>query len=200
MENSIDNLLVSSLRKQIEQNLGTEKLEKIQKRLIERHGMNMVQAVKDFYKMDSVLREFFGANADEIELKSLKKVIKLKNTKDWISIQDKELSKIFLNTLGDEDKKKIIGTVLKKPLTIASILNESNIPQTSGYRKINSMIKEGILVNNGYDLSNDGKKIKKYETVFENIKMDINDSGMVVKIQFKNYLLSNSTIFQIIQI
>ena len=58
-----------SLRKQIEGNLGVEKLEKIEQRLIERHGINMVQAVKDFYKLDSVLREFFGANADEIETK-----------------------------------------------------------------------------------------------------------------------------------
>ena len=71
MENGIDNFLVPSLRKQIEENLGTEKLEKIEKRLIERHGINMVQAVKEFQKLDSVLREFFGPNADEIETKSL---------------------------------------------------------------------------------------------------------------------------------
>ena len=77
MDNGIDNLLVPSLRKQIEEKLGAEKLEKIEQRLIERHGMNMVQAVKDFYKIDSVLREFFGASADEIEKKSLLNVIGL---------------------------------------------------------------------------------------------------------------------------
>lgn len=200
LENSIDNLLVPSLRKQIEENLGAEKLEKIQKRLIERHGMNMVQAVKDFYKIDSVLREFFGANADEIEIKSLQKVIELEKEEDWISIQDKELSRMFLQTLGDEDKKKIIGSVLKQALTVSNILKKSKMSQTSGYRKINSMIAEGILISNGYELSRDGKKIKKYETVFQNIKMDIQDSGMMVKIQLKNHLLTNSTIFQIIQI
>ena len=203
LDNGIDNLLVPSLRKQIEENLGVEKLKKIEQRLIERHGMNMVQAVKDFHKLDSVLREFFGVNADEIETKSLLKVIELERTEkkeEWITIQDQELSKIFLDTLGDKDKKKILGTVLNKSLIVSDILKESKIPQTSGYRKINSMILNGILISNGFELSKDNKKIKKYETVFQNIKMDIQENGMIVKIQLKKHLLRNSTIFQIIQI
>lgn len=203
MDNGIDNLLVPSLRKQIEENLGAEKLEKIEQRLIERHGMNMVQAVKDFYKLDSVLREFFGASADEIEKKSLRNVIELEKTEkkgEWITIQDQELTKIFLQTFGDEDKKAILGTVLDKSLIVADILKESKIPQTSGYRKINSMISDGILISNGFELSNDNKKIKKYETVFENIQMDIQENGMIVKIQLKKDLLTNSAILQIIQI
>ena len=203
LDNGIDNLLVPSLRKQNEENLGVEKLKKIEQRLIERHGMNMVQAVKDFHKLDSVLREFFGVNADEIETKSLLKVIELERTEkkeEWITIQDQELSKIFLDTLGDKDKKKILGTVLNKSLIVSDILKESKIPQTSGYRKINSMILNGILISNGFELSKDNKKIKKYETVFQNIKMDIRENGMIVKIQLKKHLLTNSVIFQIIQI
>ncbi len=203
LDNGIDNLLVPSLRKQIEENLGAEKLKKIEQRLIERHGMNMVQAVKDFHKLDSVLREFFGVNADEIETKSLLKVIELERTEkkeEWITIQDQELSKIFLDTLGDKDKKKILGTVLNKSLIVSDILKESKIPQTSGYRKINSMILNGILISNGFELSKDNKKIKKYETVFQKIKMDIKKNGMIVKIQLKKHLLTNSVIFQIIQI
>jgi len=203
LDNGIDNLLVPSLRKQIEENLGAEKLEKIEQRLIERHGMNMVQAVKDFHKLDSVLREFFGSNADEIETKSLLNVIELERTEKkeaWVTIQDQELSKVFLDTLGDDDKKTILGIVLNKSLIVADILKESKIPQTSGYRKINSMILNGILISNGFELSNDNKKIKKYETVFQNIKMDIQENGMIVKIQFKKHLLTNSAIFQIIQI
>jgi type II secretory pathway component PulF len=90
--------------------------------------------------------------------------------------------------------------VLNKSLIVADILKESKIPQTSGYRKIKSMILNGILISNGFELSNDNEKIKKYETVFQNIKMDIQENGMSVKIQLKKHLLTNSTIFQIIQI
>jgi len=89
---------------------------------------------------------------------------------------------------------------LNKSLIVSDILKESKIPQTSGYRKINAMILNGILISNGFELSNDNKKIKKYETVFQNIKMDIQENGMSVKIQLKKHLLTNSVIFQIIQI
>jgi len=62
------------------------------------------------------------------------------------------------------------------------------------------MILNGILISKGFELSKDNKKIKKYETVFQNIKMDIQENGMIVKIQLKKHLLRNSAIFQIIQI
>ena len=146
---------------------------------------------------------FSGTDADEIETKSLLKVIEVERTEkkeEWITIQDKELSKIIIDMLGDEDQKAILGTVLNKSLIVSDILKESKILQTSGYRKINSMILNRILISNGFELSNDNKKIKKYETVFQNIKMDIQENGMIVKIQFKKHLLTNSAIFQIIQI
>ena len=62
------------------------------------------------------------------------------------------------------------------------------------------MISDGILISNGFELSSDNKKIKKYETVFENIQMDIQENGMIVKLQLKKDLLTNSAILQIIQI
>ncbi|MFB5621079.1 MAG: transcriptional regulator, partial [Nitrosopumilus sp.] len=60
----MDTLLVPSLRKSIEENLGKDTLNKIEQRLMERHGLGLVQAIKNFHKFDSVLREFFGAGAD----------------------------------------------------------------------------------------------------------------------------------------
>ncbi len=43
-------------------------------------------------------------------------------------------------------------------------------------------------------------KIKKYETVFKNIKMDIQEKRRIVKLQLKKHHLTNIVIFQIIQI
>ena len=82
MQNGIDNLLVPSMRKTIEQNLGKKTLDKIEQRLVERHGMSLVQAIKDFYKFDSVLREFFGAGADGLETKFLQKIVELEKVKN----------------------------------------------------------------------------------------------------------------------
>ena len=196
----MDNLLAPSLRKSIEVNLGKSTLNKIEQRLMERHGMGVAQAIKDFYKFDSVLREFFGAGADGLETKFLQNIIDLKQQKkgtdNWIVIKDQDLAKIFLESFADEDKKAIIGTVLDEPLIIADILERCKVPQTSGYRKINQLIDNGLLISNGYAVATDGKKIKKYETIFDNVKMDIEKNNVVVKIQLKKISLKESTILQ----
>ncbi len=103
MANGLDNLLVNSLRKSIEENLGKETLNKIEQRLEERYGLGLDQAIKDFHKLDSVLREFFGADADGLEQKFLKNIVSIKKSKqshsNWVQIKDEELSKIFLESL-----------------------------------------------------------------------------------------------------
>ncbi len=204
LENGLDNLLVPSIRRSIEENLGKESLNKIEQRLMERHGLALVQAIKDFHKLDSVLREFFGAGADGLEQKFLQNVIGIEKSKrfesNWVEIKDPELSKIFLESFADKDKKEILGAVMDKPLIIAKILESSKIPQTSGYRKINFLIDNGLLVSNGFELTHDGKKVKEYETIFENIKVDIVKNNITVKVQLKNTLLQNSSIIQTVQI
>jgi hypothetical protein len=204
MENGFDNLLVPSLRKSIEENLGKETLNKIEERLMERHGLGLVQAIKNFNKFDSVLREFFGAGADGLEQKFLQKIVSVEKTKqsesNWIQIKDPELSKIFLESFADQDKKAILGAVMDDALIIAKILESCKIPQTSGYRKINFLINSGLLLANGFELAHDGKKVKKYETIFDNVKVDIVKNEIDVKVQLKKTLLSDSSILQTVQI
>lgn len=204
MENGLDNLLVPSLRKSIEENLGKETLNKIEQRLMERHGLGLVQAIKNFNKFDSVLREFFGAGADGLEQKFLQKIVDIEKSKpsesNWINMKDPELSKTFLESFADQDKKAILGSVMDDPLIIAKILETCNIPQTSGYRKINFLINSGLLVANGFELAHDGKKVKKYETIFDNVKVDIVKNDITVKVQLKNSLIKESSILQTVQI
>lgn len=204
MENGLDNLLVPSLRKSIEENLGKETLNKIEQRLMERHGLGLVQAIKNFNKFDSVLREFFGAGADGLEQKFLQKIVDIEKSKpsesNWINMKDPELSKTFLESFADQDKKAILGSVMDDPLIIAKILENCNIPQTSGYRKINFLINRGLLVTNGFELAHDGKKVKKYETIFDNVKVDIVKNDVTVKVQLKKSLISESSILQTVQI
>jgi len=204
MENGLDNLLVPSLRKSIEENLGKETLNKIEERLMERHGLGLVQAIKNFNKFDSVLREFFGAGADGLEQKFLQKIVDVEQSKQtessWISMKDPELSRVFLESFADQDKKAILGSVMDNSLIIAKILESCNIPQTSGYRKINFLINNGLLVANGFELAQDGKKVKKYETIFDNVKVDIIKNNVAVKVQLKKTLLAESSILQTVQI
>jgi hypothetical protein len=171
---------------------------------MERHGLGLVQAIKNFNKFDSVLREFFGAGADGLEQKFLQKVVDIEKSKqsdsNWIHMKDPELSKIFLESFADQDKKAILGSVMDGSLIIAKILESCEIPQTSGYRKINFLIDNGLLVANGFELAQDGKKVKKYETIFDNVKVDIIKNNIAIKVQLKKNLLNESSILQTIQI
>ena len=204
MANGLDNLLVNSLRKSIEENLGKETLNKIEQRLEERYGLGLDQAIKDFHKLDSVLREFFGADADGLEQKFLKNIVSIKKSEqshsNWVQIKDEELSKIILETFADSDKRLIIGSVMDESLIISDITRKCQIPQTSGYRKINFLINNGLLVSSGFELTQDGKKVKKYETIIENVIMKIVKNSVSVKIQLKKSLLNESSILQTVKI
>lgn len=204
MQGSLDALLVPSLRSTIEKNLGEKTLIKIEQRLVERHGITIVQAIKDFHKFDSVLREFFGAGADGLESQFLQSIINFQKAdeagKEWITVKDEELVRVFLEAIGDDDKKAIINAVMDSPMIISDVITKCKIPQTSGYRKLNSLINSGILIANGFMTTRDGKKVNKYETFFENIKIEIEKNNMVVKIQPKRESVDNSVILQIINV
>ena len=204
MANGLDKLLVNSLRKSIEENLGKETLNKIEQRLMERYGLGLVQAIKDFHKLDSVLREFFGADADGLEQKFLKNIVSIEKSKQshssWIHIKDQELSKIFLESFADSDKRLIIGSVMDESLIISDITKKCQMPQTSGYRKINFLINNGLLVSSGFEFTQDGKKVKKYETIIDNVIMEIVKNSVSVKIQLKKSFLNESSILQTMQI
>ena len=198
MENGLDVLLVPSLQKSIDQNLDKDILEKIKARLIERHGIDLVQAIKNFHKFDSVLREFFGEGTDRVEQKLLQKIVSVERSgrseSSWIHMKDPDLSRIFLESFTDKDKKTILASVMDQSLIIAKILEICNIPQTTGYRKINFLIDCGLLVVNGFELAHDGKKIKTYGSVFDRIKVDIVKDKVTIKVQPKDNILAESSI------
>ena len=204
MQSDLDNLIIPSLRRTIEENLGVKTLNKIEQRLIERHGINLAQSIKEFYKFDSVLREFFGAGADGLETKFLNGIVELEKSSagnlDWITIHDKELARTFLESFGDPEKKCILTTVLDKPLIVADILKSCKIAQTSGYRKVNSLIDEALLVPNGHIVTDDGKKVQKYGTPFRNVNIKIEQNSVVVKVQLQEKSIENSSILQIIKV
>ena len=54
LENDLDALLVGSFRRSVEDNLGKEMLNKIEQRLLERHGVSLVQAIQNFHKLDDM--------------------------------------------------------------------------------------------------------------------------------------------------
>src|SRR3989304_6368620 len=199
----VDNLIARSLHSVIQVNLSEQTIKKLDNRLVEKYGITLSQAVGDFQKLDDVLREFFGEGAVGIERKifeSICTVSKAKNTdEEWMTIRDSNIAKTVLEAFGDEDKKKIISELMNEPHIVSEVLSMCNLPQTSGYRKINSMISDGLLTVEGYITTIDGKKVNKYVSIFENIKIDIIKNSVTVKVKLKTDSVKNSLMIPLLR-
>lgn len=202
--NGFDVLISKSLDSVIKENLGKRTLRKIENRLFEKYGTNLTQAIMEFQKLDVVLREFFGVGADGLEKKFFERVALLEKSKDkereWIRLEDKILSQTILESFGDNDKKLILNTLADRSLIIADVLGICKIPQTSGYRKINSLIQSGLLIPNGHVTTSEGKKVAKYTSLFDNFKIDIEKNNIAIKARLKREAVSSSSVIQVMQV
>jgi len=196
---NIDIFFATSIKKMIRENLGETTFYSIQNRLFEKYGMSITESIKEFDKLDSVLREFFGAGTDGLEKKFLNGIccIKSKENKseNRFTISDPMLSQSILKAFSDDDMSKILNASIGEPWTISEILEKLNIPKTSGYRKINSLIEDGLLIKTGSDLTSNRREIGKYKSLFDNVNIDFNNK-VTVNVQFTQEVIEKSTVLQ----
>ncbi len=98
-----------------------------------------------------------------------------------VTIKDKPIISLILHSYADDDKKKILNVTANKPRIILDIINACKLPQTSSYRKINSLIKNGLLIPDGQIPRKFGKKVTKYVALFENLEINIIKNDISVK-------------------
>ncbi|MDH3192537.1 MAG: transcriptional regulator, partial [Nitrosopumilus sp.] len=123
---NVDTFLSKSLDNVIRKNLGDNTIHKIENRLFEKYGISLTESLTQFQKLDSVLREYFGAGADGLEEKFFKNMYIIKNVDNknnenkstqlqngqCITLYDSTLTGLILEAFGDSDKKKILTSVL----------------------------------------------------------------------------------------
>ena len=195
----VDQLFAESLEKIILDNLGKSTVGKIEERLFQRFGISMTAAMCEFEKIDSVLREFFGAGAEGLEKKFLNNICTIKNKQDEIekrfTISNSDISQSILKAFSDDEMAQILNASIGEPWTIAEILEKLKIPKTSGYRKINTLIEQGFLIKAGYDLTENRRTVDKYKSMFDNVNIDFNNK-VTVNVQFTQEVVRNSSILQ----
>lgn len=185
----LDHIIAKSLSNVIEKNLGIKTVQKIENRLFEKYGISWNQSLEEFEKLDFVLKELFGdVGARGLENRFCENIFdsKSKKTKERrIIISDPSINSTIIQTLGDLEKKKIIESVISVPKIMYEIIKECNLPQTSGYRKINALINDGFLIPTEFEIK-ENKKIFKYMCIFKNLKIDINSNKIKVSAQLND--------------
>ena len=84
--------------------------------------------------------------------------------------------------LADDDKRSILMRLVNNPKSVSEVLRSCHIPKTSGYRKINSLIKEGLIIKNDSHHNDGNKGIGVYVSVFSDLKINFIKKEIIVKI------------------
>jgi hypothetical protein len=170
----IDRIIASSLSLEIKKKLNSEILKKVERELFLEYGMSIKLSIENFHKFLSVLKKNSSIDTNRFEKDCISKVlkVKIKNDKFLVTIIHQHLRDLILELFGDIETRKIIITLLEKEYTIPQILKESKIPKTSGYRKIENLILNGLIIESGKVLS-ESKKISKLQCIFEEIDLKI---------------------------
>jgi len=190
----IDRMIASSLSSEIKKNLDSDILKKVERELFLQHGMSIKLSIEHFEKFSSVLRKNSTMDVNKFEKECIEKILKIKKSSEkyLVTIIDLDLKNLILELFGEIESRKIISSLLENEYIIPQILKESKVPKTSGYRKIENLILNGLFIESGKVLS-ESKKISKLQCVFEEIKIDIKKGKITVNVIINEKMFEKST-------
>jgi len=177
----IDRLISHVLTVEIKKKMDLDLLKKVERELFLNHGMSIKLSIEHFQKFTSVLKKNSSMDYKKFEKECINKIVKIKKRDDkyYVTIVNTNLSDLILELFSESETRKIISYLLENEYTIPQILKESNVPKTSGYRKIENLIINGLIIESGKILS-ESKKISKLQCVFQEIKLDIKKEKITV--------------------
>lgn len=190
----IDRLISSVLSNEIKKELELDILKRVERELFLEYGMSIKLSIEHFNKFTSILKKNSTLDANKFEIDCINKIIKIKKSdgKYFVTVVDTDLSNLILELFGEIDSRNIISTLLENEYTIPQILKASKAPKTSGYRKIENLIINGLIIETGRILS-ESKKISKFQCVFQEIKLDIKKGKTTVTCTISEKMMEKST-------
>ena len=190
----IDRLISRALSHKIKKKLDSDELKTIERKLFLEHGMSIKLSIEHFDKFDQVLKNILNINRKKFENDCINEVIKIKKIDDKYSVRiiDQKLIDSLLVLCGDSETRLMLNCLFDNELTIPQILSESKIPKTSGYRKIENLIINGLIVESGKVLS-ESKRISKYRCVFDEIKIEMKKNNIIIQGIINEQIFNKST-------
>ncbi len=177
----IDRLISAELSTIIKKKMDLDTLKKVERELFLDHGMSIKLSIEHFQKFTNILKKNSHIDVKRFEKDCINKIIKVKkrDNKYNVTMVNTFVSDLILRLFSESETRKIISVLLENEYTIPEILKESKVPKTSGYRKVENLIINGLIIESGKVLS-ESKKISKLQCVFQEIKLDIKKEKITV--------------------
>ncbi|NDB32902.1 MAG: hypothetical protein EB150_07200 [Nitrososphaeria archaeon] len=192
----LDTLLLKAITKSIQDEMDSEKIDSIDVRLRQEYGLTFQEVFSKFDNMRNALQKF-EVEFKDIEDKVLRNFLTIdKSTASdtWLIVKDRHLAEMILKTFADSDKKLILDCIRDKPETIPKTLSLCNLPNTSGYRKMNQLIEDGFVLPIGLTESFEGKRAILYKAIIQKIQIAINKDIVVTSISIPKESLRTSQV------
>lgn len=190
----IDKLISGALSNEIKKKMDLDVLKKVERELFLDHGMSIKLSIQHFQKFTNVLKKNSNIDIKRFQKDCINKIIKVKKRDDRynVTIVNTFVTDLILELFSESETRKIISTLLENEYTIPQILKESKVPKTSGYRKIENLIINGLVIESGKVLS-ESKRISKLQCVFQEIKLDIKKEKITVNGVVSKKMFEKST-------
>ena len=195
----IDRLISTSLSRIIKNRLDPNELKNLERNLFLEHGMSIKLSIEHFHKFNDILKRIPNINRKIFASQCIDEIIKIKKIDERYNIKiiDQKLMDLILQACGDSETRKIFSCLFHNELTIPQILSESKLPKTSGYRKIENLIINGLILETGKVLS-ESKRISKYKCIFNEIKIEIKNDNIMIQGFVDKKIFDKSTSMSII--
>lgn len=108
-----------------------------------------------------------------------------KDESQWFDISDHDYAIKTLHAIGDDVKREILISLIDTPRTINEVLRMRHISNTSGYRKVKSLIDDGLLVSTSLSIEY-GKPVNRYKSIFKNFLIQMAENKIIMKIQINS--------------
>jgi len=170
--------------------LGKKVLAKLEDDLEKIWRTSLKYSIMDFDQFHEALKRQYGPASDRLLDEIRQKVIveatpfnEIKSIKsgDALKIKDEQLVKKILAGYGDGDLRQLLQ-LWTHPLLCVDAIEKSSLPQTSTYRKINAMIKAGLLIQDGTKTV-EGRKVPLYKQTFSKVEVGFSQKGTTLLVE-----------------
>ena len=198
----IDQFLSKSLEVIIKKNLDEKTEYRMKRIMFEKYGISIRQSIENIDKLIDVRKDLLGELDNSSLKKYLKKICSVKKSKDdklyEITILDEFLKKSILEKLGDDESRRIILATVGRAQTNSEVLEYNKISTTSGYRKINVLIRDGFLIKSKSKLIETRRSVEQYITFCDKVLFEMKKNRLILTIVINKKLMQSSSLFHLL--